>query len=94
MKKDFSLEIFNKLISLNNRKIELILNDHSVMEGEFVGFFRGAEEFNESYIVSWHFIATESTQTSILDSFVGEIILQNNIFQIRFLEDQSVMVFK
>ena len=96
MKIDLSIDLYNKYFKLKNRKLDIRLKNNSVLTGEFIGFFKGEDEFNEPYIISWHFIDYPKNNFIGHDSFgffLGKIIDQNDLAQIYFYEDHSIMKF-
>jgi hypothetical protein len=90
MKTDLSLVLYKKYFKLKNRQIKIELKNHSVVFGKFVGFLKG----NSSYISKWHFV--ESNALIGIDAFgflVGQLINQNDILRITFMEDNAIMNF-
>jgi hypothetical protein len=56
MKKDFSKEIFENYVGLNNRILKIELKDGKILEGVLVSFIEGNRDFDEPYIIRWHFV--------------------------------------
>ena len=89
-KKDYSIEIYKKYYNSENRILQILLKDGSILEGRFVGFFHGDQKTGEPFIVKWHFITKDEItryNTSIsIEGIpeVGRIINQKEIKSITF----------
>ncbi|MEP7196432.1 MAG: hypothetical protein ABI851_07910 [Saprospiraceae bacterium] len=97
MESDFSKQLYEKYFSCDNRLIEVTLKNRRKITGAFISFFLGKKHSNEPYINNWHIVNEKYKMSLGIDSFgylIGEIINQNDIESINFLDDNSVMTFK
>ena len=85
---DFSKEIFEKYYGIASPLIVITLRDKTELTGKLTGFFRGEEEFDESYIIKWRFVNEHKLKEVAYFSYpnqdVGSIIRQQDIEYIRF----------
>jgi len=94
---DFSKILYKKYFSQSNRLIEVTLKNERKINGVFISFFLGEYDYNEPYIRKWHIVEEKHKMTSGIDAFgfrLGEIIEQKDIKSIKFLDDNSEIIFK
>jgi hypothetical protein len=94
MEKDLSRELYDKYFRLTNRHIQVTLSNGRTIQGIIIGFFRGNEHGHDSYISRWHVVIdTEemSMGQGIFGGLTGEIINQEDIMEVLFEEDKSVL---
>ncbi|MEI7596904.1 MAG: hypothetical protein WCK02_14235 [Bacteroidota bacterium] len=94
MKTNTSVDLFNKYFSLNNRQIIVKLKNNQYYKGKFIGYFKDDLDSTENNIAIWHL--TEEDTLFGTDSFgflIGHLINHSDISQVKFLEDNSLMVF-
>ena len=97
MKRDLSVQLYEKYFALKNRLVEITLKNKLVLKGVLIGYFKGDEDAGEPLIIKWHLVDEkdeESLEIDIFGSSAGTIINQNEIVEIRFSDDNSVMKFK
>jgi len=89
--KDDSKEIFKKYYSTDKKNIlKITLKDNTVLEGVFISYFHGDEDFGEPYIVKWHFLDKDDVEKHdhliSLDGSedYGKIIFQKDIKRVEF----------
>ena len=80
MKKDYSKEIFEKYFNSENKILKITLNNGKVLTGIFTSFIHGTMDFNEPYILKWHFVAEK------------DILRHNNLPQIDFGEEYGEII--
>jgi hypothetical protein len=96
MDKDFSRLLYDKYFGLSNRNIEVKLKDGTVFRCVIIGFYKKGEE-DTPYITKWHIIgATDKNRLGInpLDLLNGNTIDQQEIAEVKFMEDGSVLKFE
>ena len=94
-KVDLSVELFQKYFSHTNKEIKIVLKNKSILNGIFIGFFKGDEDSMDSYISKWHFTHTgKSLGTDTFGYLEGQIIYQKDIAKITFTEDNTFMIFE
>ncbi|MGE0568813.1 MAG: hypothetical protein AB7O73_12750 [Bacteroidia bacterium] len=96
METDFSKLLYKKYFSCSNRLIELTLKNGRKINGVFISFFLGNQDGNDPYIRKWCIVDEKYKMTFGIDAFgfrIGEIINQNDIMSIKFLDDNSQMKF-
>jgi len=89
--------MYEKYYSLDNRNIEVKLKDARVLQGSIAGFFRGEDYENEPYIWQWHLVSPGKENMLGVDAFgytEGALILQQDIIQVKFYQDNSILNFK
>lgn len=97
METDFSKILYEKYFSRSNRLIEVTLKNGRKISGVFISFFLGDQDTNEPYIRRWHIVEEKYKMTLGIDAFgfrIGELINQQDIISIRFLDDNSKMQFE
>ena len=89
-KKDYSKEIYKKFYNSHGRILQIFLKDCSMLEGFFVGVYRGDIESGEPYIIKWHFVP-ESDREKYDSILMGKkknklerIIRQEEIVKVQF----------
>jgi hypothetical protein len=89
-KKDYSKEIYDKYFNPKGKPLKIILQDNTILEGRFVGFFHGDTESGEPFIIKWHFIPDEDLDkyhSGLLPEAkqgFGSIIKQEDIKSVTF----------
>jgi len=92
MTTDFSKILYEKYFKLNNRLIQIKLDNGEIINGTIKGFFKGEEDFNEPYILKWRI----EIETDNLGSELKKTILLNSvkIKEVLFFEDNSTLILK
>ncbi|HEU5053480.1 MAG TPA: hypothetical protein VFT78_10215 [Hanamia sp.] len=96
MKTDFSKLLYDRYFHLNNRKIEVKLKSGFIVACIIIGFYKASEEDDHPYIKKWHISTiTEKNALGInsLDILNGNTIDQDDIAEVKFMEDGSVLKF-
>lgn len=96
MKADLSKVFYEKYFGLKNRAMVVTLNNGRILKGEFIAFYHGDEEYNESYIKYWQIAVEHDSKifgADMLGFETGEIIAQDDIHKILLEQDQSTIEF-
>jgi hypothetical protein len=96
MQTDQSNELYHRYFALADPVVTVILKNGEMLSGVFVDFFRGEEDFDEPYVTRWHLVAEKEKKglgTDGLGFPIGTFILQDDIAEIRFRQNNSVMKF-
>lgn len=94
METDLSYALYQKIRSLWDKALEVTMKDGRIMKGKFIGYFLGDIEEGEQYIIQWR--VTDADDMSGADAFgflKGSLIVQSDIAQVKFLQDNSIMKF-
>lgn len=97
MKTDFSRLLYDKYFSITNRNIEVKMKNGVIIQGIIVGFIKGDEYSCDPYITKWHIVDTSDERSRGIDIFgfpSGTYIKHNDIVQVKFCQDNSIMIFK
>ena len=96
MKTDLSKSLYEKYFDLTMRTVTVILKNQKIIIGVFISFCLGDQYSFEPFITKWHIVNEADKNTLGIDSFgflIGECINQNDISEILFHENNSVMKF-
>ena len=96
MKKDLSRLLYDKYFGLQNRNIEVKLKNGTVFCCVIIGFYKTGEEEDRPYINKWHIApVTDKNKLGInaLDLLNGKTIDEEDITEVTFMEDGSVLRF-
>lgn len=94
---DLSKILYEKYFSHSNRLIEVTLKNGRKIRGVFISFFLGNHDYKEPYIKRWYIVEEKYKMTLGIDAFgfrIGEQINQKDIMSIKFLDDNSQMLFE
>jgi hypothetical protein len=94
MKTDFSLLILQKYFTLKSKKVIINLKNKELVKGFIIGYFKGEENFDDTEIYKWHIVSIENKILFPIDAFgleTGIFVLQKDITEIQFLEDNSTI---
>lgn len=97
MEGDLSQILYNEYFSTNNRQVEIKLKGGRVIRGVLVSFFHGSEACGEPFIIKWRMAAFDPDTLLITDTCgncIGEIINQEDILRVEFLDNHLVMNFE
>lgn len=97
MKTDFSRLLYDKYLGLTCRSIEVKLKNGTVHQGVIIGFYKSGDESDKPYISKWHLVDEKEKNTLGINDFgflTGQIIEQNNIAEVKFFEDNTVLRFE
>lgn len=92
METDLSNVFYEKYFNLKNRKIIIALKNGKIIHGEIIGFFKN----DDQQYSKWHIVKEKDAMMLGIDAFgnlAGEIIAQNEVATITFLEDNVTMKF-
>jgi hypothetical protein len=92
-----SRALFDKLKDLVDDEVEILLENNVHYTGLIIGFFFGMQEIGEPFILKWHLVKRKDRFTfgkGVLGSYIGTIFYHTELISIRFLQDNSIMVFK
>lgn len=96
MEIDFSKIFYDLYFSRSNRLIEVTTKSGRKIQGVFISFFHGDRTCNEPFIRKWYIVEEKYKMSTGLDAFgfrLGELIRQEDISSILFLEDNSQLQF-
>ncbi len=96
MKMDLSKLLYDKYFNLTMRTVTVILKNRKIIIGVFISFCVGDPYCLEPFITKWHIVSDADKNTLGIDSFgflIGEYVKQNEISEIVFHENNSVMKF-
>ncbi|MFN8341362.1 MAG: hypothetical protein U0V64_06820 [Cyclobacteriaceae bacterium] len=97
MKKDRTIELFQRCDALQNTAIEITLRDGQLIRGIPASFIRGSNFTSESFITAIHLIpegASPLATTDVLGGHIGTIVNTDDIDAILFLKDNSVLAMR
>jgi len=97
METDFSKQIYIKCCALKNRGVKVCVKSGGVKEGVFAACATGNEAEGEPYILHWLLVPPGKELTAVIDCLgnkEGEIIHPEDIDEIHFTEDNSVIKFQ
>ncbi len=96
MENELSKLLYDKYFDLTHRSISITLKSGREVCGVFISFFRGENYAKSTYITKWHLVDEIYSLSLGIDAFgflIGEYIMQNDIAEIRFHQDNSIMKF-
>ncbi|MBX2915825.1 MAG: hypothetical protein KF856_11205 [Cyclobacteriaceae bacterium] len=88
--------LLHKLLTLMDNEVEVTLVNNVVLKGFLIGFFFGRQEFGDPFILKWHLVEKKdlySFGSGILNTCIGTIFLHTELKSVRFLCDNSELVF-
>jgi hypothetical protein len=97
MEPDESGLLFDKLLNLEDDEVEVTLENNVHLKGIIIGFFFGMQHWNEPFVLKWHLVKKQDEYTfgkGSLGASIGAIFYHTEVRSIRFLQDNSMMVFK
>jgi hypothetical protein len=89
--------LFDKLLGLEDDEVEVRLENNVHLRGLIIGFFFGKQEIGEPFILKWHLVKKKDRFTlgkGVLGAYIGAIFYHTEVISIRFLQDNSTMIFK
>lgn len=94
MEPDFSFILYEKYCSVANKLVEIKLLDKRVIKGQLIGLFKNIPNDKKSYIAKWC-LGSPAQKYSLGLDFLGyasgTIIRQEEIDEIKFLADQTII---
>ena len=87
---DPSIEVYTKYLETDNPLVEVLLKNGHHFKGTIVGFYKGDPAAGDPFILKWQITPTKEAHTlgiDIVGTAIGNFIEQENIKQIKFLED-------
>jgi hypothetical protein len=96
METDYSKVLYETYFSSNNRLIEVTLKNGRKITGEFISFFFGEEDNNQTFIKRWQIVEEKYKVAFCIDAFgspIGELINQKDIKSVKFLDNNSQIQF-
>jgi hypothetical protein len=88
MKWDYSKELYDKYMSLDNHSIEIKLRNGNCMQGIISGYFRD----DDCAILQWHITISGANNTATMNDLKSTIIQTKDILTVKFLADDSIIV--
>lgn len=86
--------LFDKYHQLEDRRVVVKLKDGRTLKGVLIGYFKGKEGGKHAFIEKWHLVDESDSFSLGLDLFgsqLGEIISQDDIKEVHFLADDSII---
>lgn len=97
VKRDLSIQLYEKYFTLKNSSVEITLKNKLVIKGTLIGYFKSDADSGKPFISRWRLIDEKDNETSLgIDIFgyaTGKIVNQNDILEVWFHDDNSVMKF-
>jgi hypothetical protein len=97
MEGDLSQILYDEYFSTSNRHVEIKLKSGRVISGVIVSFFHGSEDWGEPFITRWRIAEFNRDTLLITDTCgncIGEIINQQDILRVEFLDNHLTMEFE
>jgi hypothetical protein len=94
MEADFSKQIYIKCCTLKNRVVKMVLKSGDIKEGVLAACATGNELEGDPSIIHWLLVPPGRELAVVIDCFgnkEGEIIHPEDIDEIHFTEDNSVL---
>jgi len=91
---DPSIKVYTKYLATDNPSVEVVLKNGHHYKGTIVGFFKGDPAAGDPYILKWQITPEREAHTlgiDIVGTPIGNFIEQENIKQVKFLEDNVVI---
>lgn len=92
MNSDKSIIMYEKIETLKSHKVKITLTNGTFSKGFITGFFHGTA----NYIDRWEIQETATNNSEnkfFLNTSDGKIINQNDIAEVYFYEDNSLLIF-
>ncbi len=96
MKTNHSQELLEKIVSLTDKKIDMVLRSGEVISGMITGFIGNETGGGEGRILKWRIAGEDEGALLGTDPFgftIGRTIDHKAIAEVRFRQDQTVMKF-
>lgn len=97
METDFSKVLYDKNCGLCNRIVTVVLKEGASKEGVLAAFALGNAMEGEPYIIHWRLVTAGRELSVVMDSLgnkEGELICQEDIDEVHFREDNTVLKFQ
>ncbi|MBK9642799.1 MAG: hypothetical protein IPO72_16360 [Saprospiraceae bacterium] len=94
MEPDFSFTIYEKYCCTSNKMVEIKLLDQRIIKGQLIGLYKNNPNDKNPYIAKWCLESPDQKYSLGLDYLgyaSGKIILQEEIDEIKFIEDQTIL---
>ena len=90
-----SMELFEKLEQLSNQQVVIMLKNGKKLRGKLIGFFKDEEFSSSRFAMKWHIVDQHDPDNGfdIFGLHKGTIVNQNDIAEVHFMEDNSIMKF-
>ena len=86
---DFSRELYDTYYNPKGKLLSIKLNDGTIHEGIFIGFFHGEQDRHEPFIIMWRFVQKDEIDDFNYSPYkyqeYGRIIHQKDIASVHFL---------
>lgn len=92
MNSDKSIIMYEKIETLKSPKVKITLNDGTFSTGFISGFFHGTVNYIDRWEIQESTI-NNSKNNFFLNNSDGKIINQNDIAEVYFYEDNSLLIF-
>lgn len=93
-----SYDAFNKYLQVTNPEVEIRLTNGKTLHGTILGFFKGAPDSSDPYILKWQIAQRQEDKATlgvdVTGNSIGILVEHRDIVQLKFIEDNSIYVFQ